>query len=192
MHISNTKSCHNVKLLAFIFLKTKIFANFQIFISVPLNKGVFCNFRHRKYLQMCCKGKIEPEKMAPTERAAIFHGLGVHFQIVNWKLLSDTEEEFQIKAEDWGWKVKDSTMYPIKTDQAIAPESLLKVIRCNCKSKSKLQCTANLCPCRKHGLTCISSCEECHSELCDNREVQNYCYCSFLVKVDLRPPQHLR
>ena len=93
---------------------------------------------------MCCKDKIEPEKIAPTERAAIFHGLRVHFQIINWKLLRDTKEEFQIKAEDWGWKVRDSRMYPIKTDQAIAPESLLKVIRCNCKSKSKLQCTTNL------------------------------------------------
>ena len=140
-----------------------------MFISVPLNKGVFCNFRHLKYLHMCCKDKIEPEKIASTKRAAIFHGLRVHFQIINWKLLSDTEEEFQIKAENWGWKVKDSRMYPIKTDQAIAPESLLKLIRCNCKSKSKLQCTTNLCSCRKHVLTCISSCGECHGELCDNR-----------------------
>ena len=154
-----------------------------MFISVPLNKGVFCNFRHLKYLHMCCKDKIEPEKIAPTERAAVFHGLRVHFQIINCKLLMDTEEEFQIKAEDWGWKVKDSRMYPIKTDQAIAPESLLKLIRCNCKSKSKLQCTTNLCFCRKHVLTCISSCGECHSELCDNREVQNYC--SFFVEADL-------
>ena len=141
---------------------------------------------------MCCEGKIEPEKMAPTERAAIFHGLRVHCQIINWKLLSHTEEEFQIKAEDWGWKVKDSTMYPIKTKtgQAIASESLLKVIRCNCKSKSKLQCTTNLSSYRKHGLTCISSCGECHGKLCDNRKVQNYC--SFLVEADLRPSQHLR
>ena len=168
----------------------KISANFQIFISVPFNKGVFCNFRHRKYLQICCKGKIEPEKMTPTERGAIFHCLRVHILIINWKLLSDTEEEFQIKAEDWGRKVKDSKMYPIKTDQAIAPESLLKVIRCNCKSKSKLQCTSNLCSCRKHGLTCISSCGESHGELFNNREVQNYC--SFLVEADLQPPQHLR
>ena len=167
----------------------KISANFQIFINVVLNKGIFCNFRHR-HLQMCCKGKIDPDKMAPTEREAIFHGLRVQFQIINWKLLSDTEEEFQIKAEDWGWKVKDSTMYLIKTGQAIAPESLLKVIKCNCQSKSKLQCTTNLYSCRRHGLTCISSCGDCHSELCDNREVQNYC--SFLVEADLRLPQYLR
>ena len=41
VHISKTKSCHNVKPLAFIFLETKTSANFQIFISVPLNKDVF-------------------------------------------------------------------------------------------------------------------------------------------------------
>ena len=91
-----------------------------------------------------------------------------------------------MKVEDWGWKVKDSTMYSLKTDQAIPPESLLKVIRCNCKSKSKLQCTTNLCSRRKHGLTCISSRGECHGELCDNRQLQSYC--SFLVEADLRPP----
>ena len=65
--------------------------------------------------------------MAPSERTASFHGLRVHFQIINWKLLRDTEEDFHIKAEDWGWKVKDSTMYAIKTDQAIAPEVCSKL-----------------------------------------------------------------
>ena len=177
-----------MKPLAFIFLETKISSNFQIFISVPLNKDVFCNFRHRKYLQMCCKGKIEPEKMAPTERTASFHGLRVHFQIINWKLLSDTEEDFHIKAEDWGWKVKDSTMYAIKTDQAIAPESLLKVITCNCRNENyNVPQTCALVV--KISLTCISSCGECHGELCDSREVQNYC--SYLVEAELGPPQLL-
>ena len=40
---------------------------------------------------MCCKGKVEPEKMPPTERAAFLHGLRVHLQIVNWKMLEDDE-----------------------------------------------------------------------------------------------------
>ena len=38
---------------------------------------------------MCCKGKVEPEKMPPTERVAFLHGLRVHLQIVTWKNLDD-------------------------------------------------------------------------------------------------------
>ena len=42
-----------------------------------------------------------------------------------------------------------------------APDDLLKVIRCKCKSTSCNQCGTNLCSCRKNELSCVSACEEC-------------------------------
>ena len=42
-----------------------------------------------------------------------------------------------------------------------APDDLLKVVRCKCKSTSCNQCGTNLCSCRKNGLSCVSACEEC-------------------------------
>ena len=38
-------------------------------------------------MEMVSKGMLEPEKMPPTQRAAYFHGLRAHLQIVTWKLL---------------------------------------------------------------------------------------------------------
>ena len=55
---------------------------------------------------MTCTGLLEPEKLPPTKRAAHFHGLRVHFQIIEWKLLSD-DEDCKLNPEDWGWKVQD-------------------------------------------------------------------------------------
>ena len=106
--------------------------------------------------------------MPPTERAAFFHGLRVHLQIVSWKML---DEGVQLNPEGWGWVIEDAKMTPIKSDKVVAPEMLLKIIRCNCKSTSKAPCSTNLCSCRKHGLQCLSSCGECHGETCENVEV---------------------
>ena len=111
--------------------------------------------RHRKYLDMCCKGKVEPERMPPTERAAFFHGLRVHLQIVSWKML---DEGVQLNPEYWGWIIEDAKITPIKSDKVVAPEMLLKIIRCSCKSTSKAPCSTNLSSCRKHRLQCLSSC----------------------------------
>ncbi|XP_057305193.1 uncharacterized protein LOC130642126 [Hydractinia symbiolongicarpus] len=131
-----------------------------------------CKLRYRKYLDMCWKGKIDPEKMPPTESAAILHGFRVHLQIMNWKILEE-EELKQIDPSKWGWKIENSQMMPIKTDKQVAPDSLLKIIKCNCKATSKSPCSTNLCSCRKHGLSCMQSCGECHGETCENKEVRS-------------------
>ena len=119
---------------------------------------------------MCCKGKVEPERMPPTERAAYFHGRHVHLQIVNWKLLDD-DEGVQLNPENWGWKIEDSILNPVKSDKAVAPQTLLKIIWCNCKSTSKAPCSTNLCSYKKHGMNCMSSCRDYHSESCGNVQV---------------------
>ena len=124
-------------------------------------------FRYRKYLGMCCKGILEPEKMPPTERAAYYHALRVHLQIITWKLLDD---EFQLQPEEWGWKRDGNNLTPITTDMDVAPESLLKVIRCKCKSSSRNQCGSNLCTCRRHGVKCLQTCGECRND-CLNKKV---------------------
>ena len=55
-------------------------------------------------------------------------------------------------------------MMPIKTKNRPAPEKLLSIIRCNCKTNYETQ----RCSCRKHGLECnISRCE-CHGQNCLN------------------------
>jgi hypothetical protein len=117
---------------------------------------------------MACKGLLEPEKMPPSEKAAYFHGLRVHLQIIEWKVLNGN-----LKAEEWGWKMEGDILKPIQTDKEVAPENLLKIIRCKCKAESKNQCGSNLCACRKNGLKCMSTCGECQGEQCFNKSVRD-------------------
>ena len=50
---------------------------------------------------MCCKGKIEPEKKALTERAGIFHGLRVHLKTAKWhrRVVSNKSRRLGIESE---------------------------------------------------------------------------------------------
>lgn len=71
---------------------------------------------------------------------------------------------------EWGWRVVENSMEPIKTDLEAAPEWLLKVIRCNCKTTSRRPCSSQLCSCRRNGLSCVAACGGCHGESCENAE----------------------
>ena len=86
--------------------------------------------RYRKYLSMIttCR-KIEPERLPPTERAAHFHTLRVHLQVVRWRTLNNDT----LDAKDWGWKVVRGRYIPIMTDKEAAHPKILKFIRCSCK-----------------------------------------------------------
>ena len=117
---------------------------------------------------MMAKGVLQPEKLPPTNRAALYHGLRVHYQIVTWKMLNNQDAILDLK--DWGWSVSEDEILPIKTDKEVAPISILKVVRCTCKSSNN-QCGSNKCSCRKNGLKCISTSGKCRGEDCQNKEV---------------------
>jgi hypothetical protein len=119
---------------------------------------------------MCCKRVFEPERLPPTSRAAYFHGLRVHHQIVSWMMI-DTNDDSTLSVDEWGWELDDGLLVPVKTDIDVAPENLLQIVRCNCKSL-KNQCGSNLCTCRKHGLPCSKTCGSCHGEDCLNKMVK--------------------
>lgn len=46
-------------------------------------------FRFAKFQEMAAKGIIDPRKLPPTERAAIYHSMRTHFQILIWETLID-------------------------------------------------------------------------------------------------------
>lgn len=135
---------------------------------------MFSDFRYKRYMEMMSEGVLQPEKMPPTDRAAFFHGLRAHYQIVVWKMLNDADVILDPK--EWGWFVTDNTMSPVMTDREVAPNSILKVVRCNCKASSN-QCGTNRCSCRKNGLNCMSTCGECRGEDYENREVLKVFFC---------------
>ena len=79
--------------------------------------------------------------------------------------------ETSVKSTDWGWRKNDNSLVPIMTDKDPAPIDLLKFIRCNCKLTTKNPCSSNICTCRKHGLSCMTACGNCHGQNCTNIKV---------------------
>ena len=117
-------------------------------------------------MEMVSTGNIDPQKLPPTERAAHYHSLRVHLQVIIWEKL--TIDEFDPK--QWGWKLNRNTLSPIMTDINVAPENLLKFVRCKCKLSSKNPCGTKMCSCRKNGLKCVTACKDCQGESCNNAE----------------------
>ena len=117
------------------------------------------SLRYIKYCQKVATGNVclQPENLPPTSSAASFHSLRVYLQVQEWK-------QNQLRPQDWGWRLSDGRLLPILTDRPPAHQSLLEMIRCNCRTDCKTQ----RCSCKKHGLECSSACGVCKGESCLN------------------------
>ena len=70
------------------------------------------------------KASLDSQKLPPTERAAHYHSLRVHLQVIIWKELSNNI----LDPKQWGWKLEGSVFTPIMTNLHAAPDSLLKCV----------------------------------------------------------------
>ncbi|CAH3156864.1 unnamed protein product [Porites lobata] len=66
--------------------------------------------------------------------------------------------------EDRGWKLSGNQVIHVTTDLPAAPESLLKMVRCNCAT----DCASARCSFLKHGLDCSPACGQCRETACTN------------------------
>ena len=123
-------------------------------------------------MAMVCKGQLCPERLPPSPRAANFHGLCAHLQIMSWKTLD--QEEITFNPDDWGWKMVDDNFVPVPTDQPVAPDNLLKIVRCSCKT----DCSTKRCTYIKNQPKCMSACADCSGKDCKNAVVL---FCSFMI-----------
>ncbi len=67
-------------------------AGCQVFLNLYGGKATdsLTSLRYSKFMEMMSNGKVlEPERLPPTERAAFFHSLRVHYQVVVWTQPSD-------------------------------------------------------------------------------------------------------
>ena len=93
---------------------------------------------------------VQPQQLPPTSVAAKYHSLRVYHQVQSWR-------GYDLPPTDWGWKVTGSNLTPIMTNKDVAPQDLLEMIRCSCKTG----CSTMRCSCRKAGLDCSPACGEC-------------------------------
>jgi len=76
-------------------------------------------------------------------------------QCVEWKTLScDT-----LRPTDW--HLEGDHLTPVTTDLPIAPNEILHVVRCGCKTL----CSTASCTCRRNGLHCMPACKCYGSDL---------------------------
>ena len=105
------------------------------------------------------KSFVTPERLPPTESATKFHCLRVYYQVMVWMGM-----EGDLDPLDWGWGLEDNRFVPIMTAMNAAPDTLLKMIHCNCTTA----CDTPRCSCRKNELLCTSACGSCQVTFCDN------------------------
>ena len=96
--------------------------------------------------------------LPPTSAAAKNHSARVYYQVQEWM------DHRTLDPQQWGWTLEEGQLDPTTTDLPAALESLLKIVRCNCKT----DCNSRRCTCRKIGLECSVACGECRGTSCSN------------------------
>ena len=68
-----------------------------------------------------------------------------------------------LPALDCGWMNQNDILMQVLTDKPAAPERLLKLVSCGCKSGCQ-----KMCSCRKLGIYCTVMCNGCNGQTCVN------------------------
>jgi len=114
--------------------------------------------RKTKFCNMVAKNSttVEVHSLPPTTDAAKYHSFRVYCQVQRWMGSC-------VDPEKWGWCLRKGQLEPKTMDSPVAPDSLLKLVRCQCKSN----CDTQRCSCKRNELECSSACGECKG-LCRN------------------------
>ena len=93
------------------------------------------------------KGKslVTPENLPPTPSSTIYHSYRAYYQVMVWMGIGG------LNPTEWGWRCENSRLIPSMTDVPPAPDSLLKMIHCNCTTG----CETARCTCKRYGLPCL-------------------------------------
>ena len=97
-------------------IRTLCYGHCCDFVSLVLVWYSYSNIasRYNKFLDMisACLGVLTPEKLPPTERAAIYHSLRAHLQIIEWRNIG--VEGFHLTATNWG--LREGKLAPFMTN----------------------------------------------------------------------------
>ena len=104
-----------------------------------------CNVLVNK--ELAAKKFVSSEWLPPTDLATNYHSMRTYLQTMIWMGTSG-----DMDPREWGWKEEGEKYIPLLTDNPEAPEFLLNIICCTCKT-----CCASK-RCSKHGLPCTEAC----------------------------------
>ena len=117
-------------------------------------------FRYYAYIRAIAKKSVKDSfnlaTLPPTSAAAKQHILRTYLQVQQWIVN-------ELEPTDWGWRVYMDTLIPVPTDQPPAPERLLNLVSCKCKTG----CSRG-CGCCRVGALCSPMCANCMGITCTN------------------------
>ena len=104
------------------------------------------------------------EKLPPTDSSFRQHVKRAMFQLHIWANADKRKVDKTVVPINWGWQIIDAELTPIMMPDNVvpAPESLLKLIKCSCKSVSNRCGPKSRCSCARNSLRCTVFCS------CDN------------------------
>jgi len=123
--------------------------------------------RSRKFREkvLTSASAVEVKTLPSTPSAALYHSLRVFLQVCIRMDVGDN-----LEPTEWGWEQKNDNFVPKQTDDPVAPEYLLKVLRCFCTGN----CETKKCSCKRYGLECTNACKHCNGLLCWNPQSPAY------------------
>lgn len=117
--------------------------------------------RYHSFVKSVVSIKPDISTLPPTEGAAKQHSLRTYHQVQLW--LGN-----ELPPDMWGWKCTEkNVLTPVQTEDAVAPEELLKLVFCRCTR----DCTSGKCSCRKSQLKCSSVCHNCQGNCFNGSQV---------------------
>ena len=81
--------------------------------------------RYNQLMEMAATSNtaLKPQDLPPSERAAYYHSLRVHLQVIQWKSLMETS----LLPTEWGWRLVKDCYEPIMTNLEPATEKFFEV-----------------------------------------------------------------
>jgi len=120
------------------------------------------------------KGQVSTPRLCslpPTTETFVENVKRAHHQASIWRSAKE-EDPPELDVEKYGWKKDDvnRSLVPTTIHEAVnlAPDSVLKPIRCGCQSGTP--CNSSMCGCRSANLSCTVFCA-CHDGGCCNANV---------------------
>ena len=72
---------------------------------------------------------VTPERLPPTTSTTYLHSRRTYLQVMEWLGKND-----DMQPTEWGWAVQGNKLVPLMMKDSPAPNSLLKMVHCNCSA----------------------------------------------------------
>ena len=117
------------------------------------------------------KKQAESVKLPPTQAAIREAIMRANCQALIWSLDSVPSPDLP-PPQEYGWKLEDDQWVPIMTSLAPAPDAIIELVGCGCKTN---HCSSNRCNSRKAGLNCTDLCACSDNDVpCANQPENKY------------------